>query len=123
MGDVMVNIYGIYSKDICLYIGSTSRNVETRAKEHIKELKRNKHSNKSLQKYYNELSGDIEIKIISAIETDNTLLRYFYECLYNSLLKPKTNRCIIQQGYNKINLQRTSEEIAEELIKAIDGLV
>lgn len=119
----MINIYGIYTGDDCIYVGSTSRNVETRAKEHIKELKNNKHSNKSLQKYYNELFGNIEIKLISTIETDNTLLRYFYECLYNSLLRPKTNRCIIQQGYNKINLQRTSEEIAEELIKVIDGLI
>ncbi len=123
VGGVMINIYGIYSDNILLYLGSTSRSVDTRGKEHLKDLLINKHSNKSLQKAFNNVSGNIEIKIISSIDTDNSLLKFFYECLYNSLLKPKCNRCIIQQGYNKVNLQRTSEEIAGELIKVINDLV
>ncbi len=118
----MVSIYGIYSGEECLYLGSTSRSVEVRAKEHIKELSKGIHKNKSLQKAYNNVTGKIEIKMINSIETDNTLLRYFYESLYNSLLKPKCNKCIIQQGQNKINLQRTSKETAEKLINFIDRL-
>lgn len=119
----MINIYAIYENDVCLYLGSTSRDVDVRVKEHFKELSKGIHINKTLQKRYNSKIADWTVKLVSSINTDNTTLRYFYECLYNSFLKPKCNRCIIQQGYQMINLQRTTEEQAIALIDAIDKVV
>lgn len=121
----MVNIYGIYN--LCngdlLYLGSTERSVNDRSKEHLRNLKMGKHSNKSLQKEYDKVNGKIEVRLISSINTSNSLLRFFYEMLYISAMKPLTNKCVISQGNSRIVLQRTSEEIAEELINVIDELV
>lgn len=121
----MINIYGIYrlSDNVLLYLGVSSRGIEIRKHEHIKQLSKGKHSNKTLQKLFDECNGDVEVRLINSIATENTLLKFFYEALYNSMMKPLSNKCIISQGRNRIILQRTSQDIAEELIKVIDELV
>jgi hypothetical protein len=116
----MTYIYGIYDGDQCLYVGSTSRDIDTRIKEHFKELDKGKHINKSLQKRYDNRTGDWTYKLIASIDTDNTTLKFFYECLYNSLEKPICNKCIIQQGRNRIILQRVTGNQAIELIETVN---
>lgn len=118
----ITNIYSIYNNDICLYVGCTSRDVNARLAEHKSALKHGKHTNKSLQKAYDACSGAVTYKLIDSIDTDNTLLKFFYESLYISLLKPKCNKCLIQQGNNKVVLQRCEPCVADRLIKSINKI-
>lgn len=123
MGDKMTNIYAIYEGNTCLYVGSSSRDVNTRAKEHHKDLQKGVHTNKTLQKAWNDKTGDWKFKLISSIDTDNSLLRNFYEMLYISFLRPKTNHCVIKMGRNMVNFQKVTEAQAQALINVIDKLV
>lgn len=104
-------------------MGVSARGVETRKVEHIKQLSKGTHSNKTLQKLYDECNGNVEVRLIKSLKTENTLLKFFYEALYNSMMNPVANKCIISQGRNRIILQRTNKEIAGELIKVIDRVV
>ncbi|AEY66613.1 hypothetical protein [Clostridium sp. BNL1100] len=106
-----------------MYLGVSSRGVETRKVEHIKQLLKGNHSNKTLQNLYDECNGEVEVRLIKSLKTENTLLKFFYEALYNSMMNPVANKCIISQGRNRVILQRTDKAIAGELIKVIDDLV
>lgn len=118
----MTYIYGIKQEGTgIIYIGSTD-NYERRFKEHRRELKKGKHLNKTLQKYYNK-NNDIEFKVLCKINTDNTLLKFFMESLYNSYYKPKTNKCVIMQGRNRVILQRCDKQIAKKLIDNVNILM
>ena len=118
-------IYGIFTKDKdCLYIGSTNNYIK-RFKQHRDALNKGKHTNKTLQKEWDKyvcLSDEhdadyyLEFVVIRELETDNTLIKFMFESLYNSIYKPKCNKCIIQQGRNRVILQRCNKDIAEKLI-------
>lgn len=115
----MSYIYGLFGTNgDCYYIGSTE-NPTRRKKEHIQSLLNKKHSNKTLQKKFNECGGAIEFKVLYELKTDNTLIKFMLESLVNSVYKPKCNKCIIQQGRSKVILQRCDEDIAKELINVI----
>lgn len=117
----MINIYGIYKDEVCLYIGETIRAWETRCKEHQHALEHGIHENKTLQKEYSKCEGNgIEFKLLDTIDTDNTLLKFFYESLWISMMKPKCNKCVIMQGRNKVILQRCESEIAKKLIDSVN---
>lgn len=124
----MINVYGIYSGDVLLYLGTTSRTPQVRWKEHERDLRLGQHHNKTLQKEYNAATvrddgSRFDYRLIDSIDTDNSLLKYFYEGLYNSLLKPKCCKIVIEQGKrNRVVLQRVSPEIARELIRCIDDM-
>ncbi|CUU45458.1 GIY-YIG nuclease family protein [Clostridium beijerinckii] len=112
----MSYIYGIFDKDNCLYIGQTKRdNPEERFKEHKREIKNKKHKIKVLNTYNID---NLEFRVLLELKTDNTLLLSIAECLLNSIHKPK-NRCILQQGFNKVILQRCPSDIAEKLLSVI----
>lgn len=120
----MINVYGIYRGDECLYVGVTARSANVRFNEHKKDLANGKHINKALQKEYNLDNGkSFDYRVLDTINTDNTLLKYFYESLYISLKKPKTNKCIIEQGRNRIILQRCEPEVASKLIDNINEIM
>lgn len=112
-------IYGIYLKGICVYVGSTN-DIDRRWKEHKENLLYDKHSNKSLQKIYNE-SPTFEYKVLMECPIDNDLLKFFCEFLWNSILTPKSNKCILQQGRKMICLPRIKDkELAQLLIDTIN---
>ncbi|MBY6816452.1 GIY-YIG nuclease family protein [Clostridium botulinum] len=108
-------IYGIFIGDKCLYVGQTKRNPNERFKEHKRDIKNKKHKIKSLNTYNVD---NLEFRVLFGLDTDNTLLLSIAECCYNSIYKPK-NRCILQQGRNKVILQRCNKDIAEKLLDCI----
>ena len=111
-------VYSIWLKDKCVYVGSTN-DIERRWKEHKEDLMYNRHSNKSLQKIYNE-SPTFEYKVLMECPTDNDLLKFFCEFLWNSILSPKSNKCILQQGRKMIILPRIKDkELAQLLVDTI----
>lgn len=125
----MSYIYGIFNKDenYFEYIGSTGDFIK-RKKQHIKALNSGKHTNKTLQKKWNEClclcdehdtEEYFEFVIIKELNTDNTLIKFFVESLYNSYYKPRCNKCIIQQGRNKIILQRCDKDLCRDIIETI----
>jgi hypothetical protein len=117
----MINVYGIFKDDACLYVGVTSRPWEVRCKEHSRDLEHNTHDNKTLQKEYLKCNGEgITYRLVDSIDTDNTLLKFFYESLWISFLRPKTNKCIIEQGRNRVILQRCDADIAKKLIDSVN---
>lgn len=125
----MVHIYGIFDDhdDSCIYIGVTCRDpVSKRWMEHANDLERERHCNKTLQRIYNEIrkSGcEVRYELLSSIDTDNTLLKFFYEGLYVSLYRPKANKVVIDQGKNRVVLQRCEPDIAEKIIECIQEIV
>lgn len=115
-------IYGIFHKGECLYIGS-SFDYKKRWKQHKSALEKGKHTNKTLQKYIDKIGiNNIEFEVLWELNTDNTLIKFMFESLYNSLYKPKCNKCVIQQGRNKVILQRCNKDVAEKLIEDIKKL-
>lgn len=124
----MTNIYGIFNEkdDQCIYVGETTRKPEVRWAEHRRQLKNGSHTNKSLQKYYDALENkdDIRFELLSSIDTDNSLLRYFFESLNISLYRPLCNKCVIDQGRGKrVVMARCDKKIAEKLIECIYSCV
>ena len=122
----MINVYGIYKGAVCLYVGVTARPWEVRCKEHKSALERGVHDNKTLQKEYLKCRDNgigFDYKILDSIDTDNTLLKFFYESLYISFKKPKCNKCVIEQGRNRIVLARCEPEIAEKLIDSVNNTI
>lgn len=122
----MVSIYGIFDGDDCIYVGETTRPYKQRCNEHKRALAKGEHSNKTLQKYYDamECKDNLRFEILSSIDTDNTLLKYFYESLYISLYKPKCNKCVLEQGKrNRVVLQRCEPDIAREIIGCIEDKI
>lgn len=115
------HIYGIFLNDKCIYIGSTGRaDVDERWKEHRTDLMYGRHSNRSLQKKYGEDKA-FEFRLLSTIPMDSNLLQFFMEFLYNSLLTPTTNKCILQQGRKYVSLSRIKDkEFVKYLIKCIE---
>lgn len=59
----MTGIYKITINDYYIYIGQ-SMDIEGRWKQHLSELKQNKHYNKKLQNVYNKHSDNIKFEII-----------------------------------------------------------
>ena len=121
----MVNIYGIFNKntDVCIYVGSSERDVEIRAKEHLTALKSKAgHSNRTLQKEFDK-DNNVEVRLISSLDTNNSLLRSFYEMLYISAMKPKCNKCVLQNGNNRIVMSRCDSDVADKLIEYMQSLV
>lgn len=124
----MINVYGIYSKsdNTCLYIGSTTRDVGIRFKEHQRDLRLHKHDNKSLQKAYDTYNANAvnewEYRLLDSINADSSMLLFFYECLYNSYYRPRCCRCYIQQGRSGISLARLDSVHAEQIIESIQNI-
>ncbi|HBJ1649398.1 GIY-YIG nuclease family protein [Clostridium botulinum] len=110
-------IYAIFIEDKCLYVGQTKRDPNERWKEHKREIKKGVHKIKGLNKYKDNVD-DLEFRVLKELETDNTLLLSVAEMCLNSMHKP-LNRCVLQQGYNKVILQRCSKDIAENLLGCI----
>lgn len=112
----MCYIYGIFANNNkCLYVGQTKRNPEDRFKEHKRDIKNKRHKIKKLNTY--EID-DLEFRVLLELKTDNTLLLSLAECCYNSIYKP-LNKCILQQGFNKVILKRCEKDIAEKLLDVI----
>lgn len=121
----MINVYGIYDGDVCLYVGVTEREPKDRWGEHQRALAKGKHENKTLQKLYNNIkvnNGDFTYRLIDSINAESSLLKFFYEALYVSLLRPKANKIVMQQGKSRIILQRCESDKANKIIKCINGL-
>lgn len=113
-------VYSIWLKDKCIYVGSTN-DIERRWKEHKENLMYNKHSNKSLQKIYNE-TPTFEYKVLMECPIDNDLLKFFCEFLWNSILCPKSNKCVLMSGRKMICLPRIKDkELAQLLIDTINN--
>lgn len=107
-------IYSIWQNKKCVYVGSTN-DIARRWKEHKESLLYGKHTNKTLQKIYNE-NPNLEYKIEVELPVDNDLLKFFLEFLINSLLTPKSNKCILQQGRKMICLPRLKDKVLAKLI-------
>lgn len=113
----MTYIYGIFKNEKNIYIGSTN-NVEKRFKQHKQALEKGKHSNKTLQKKFDE-NNNIHFEVLCKLNTNNTLIKFVTECLVNSIHKPVCNKCIIQQGRNRVILQRLEHGQAKQLLNKI----
>lgn len=114
-------VYAIMNNDEVLYVGST-QNIEQRWSTHISDLQLGKHMNKTLQKLYNENKQNIKFVKLQEIPIENTLMQFFLECLWNSYLVPKANKCIIMQGRARIILQRlVDKELCKLLIDTVDN--
>lgn len=111
-------IYMIKLGSKVIYVGSTSRPVEDRWTEHRKSLEKGKHSNKSLQKAYND-NSNFTYEVVAQIPTDNTLIKFFAECLVNSIYCPSTCKCIVAQGRMRIILKRCNKDLAQKLLDCI----
>ncbi len=107
-------VYGIYLNDKCIYIGSTNH-IEQRWGQHKEDLLYHRHINKSLQKAYNE-TPQFEYKVLMEVPVDNDLLKFFCEFLWNSIIKPKCNKCILMQGRSRIILPRIKDEKLAQLL-------
>jgi len=117
----LINIYGIFKDNKCLYIGETTRTYEERIKEHQSSLRLNKHSNKTLQRLYNECSGEgITYRLVDSVDAESSLLRFFYEGLYNSYYKPTCCKIIVQQGSARVSLSRCKQDKAKQIIECIN---
>lgn len=68
------------------YIGGTSRTIDTRIKEHIRLLRKNKHYNSTLQTSFNN-NDVIKVKVLEQCN-ENVWKREQY---YIDLLKPTAN--------------------------------
>lgn len=112
-------IYGIFADNKCLYVGQTKRFYEDRWKEHKREIKNNRHKIKGLNKYKDNID-DLEFRVLLELNTNNTLLLSISEMCLNSIHKP-LNRCVLQQGFNKVILQRCDKDIAEKLLECMGG--
>lgn len=112
-------VYGIFLDGKAIYVGSTN-DIDRRWEEHKKDLIYNKHSNKTLQKIYND-SPTFEYKILMECPIDNDLLKFFCELLWNSLLTPKSNKCVLMQGRKILVLPRLKDkELAQLIIDTIN---
>lgn len=114
----MSYVYGLFVQDTCFYIGQTKREPQQRFKEHMRDINNQVHSIKSLNKLN---SSDIDCRVLLVMNTDNTLLLSFAECLMNSIYKPK-NKCVLQQGNNKVILQRCDTDVAKKLLNVLKNL-
>ena len=117
----MSYIYGIKDRknDKFIYIGQTRRNWKARMREHFRDIEKGIHKCKKLNKYKVE---DLDFVILQKLNTDNSLLLSFAECLWNSKLKPY-NRCVIQGFKGTVTLARCERDIAEQLIENMKALV
>lgn len=112
-------IYGIFLQGETIYVGSTN-DIERRWKEHKENLLYNKHSNKTLQKIYNE-TPIFEYRILMECPIDNDMLKFFCEFLWNSIISPRSNKCILMQGRKTIILPRLKDkELAQLIIDTIN---
>ena len=113
-------VYSIWLEDKCVYVGSTNE-IERRYKEHRESLMYNKHTNKTLQKIYNE-NPRFTYKIEMECPVDNDLLKFFCEFLINSILTPKSNKCVLISGRKMICLPRIKDkELAQLIIDTINN--
>lgn len=118
MGVIKITyIYSIIQSGKIIYVGSTN-DADKRFKQHKKALENGKHTNKTLQKKYDE-NNDIKFVVLYELNTDNTLIKFFVESLVNSVHKPIANRCIIAQGRNRVILQRLEIKQAKEILNKI----
>ena len=117
----MITVYAIDHLDTCIYVGVTTREYRARISEHDKALREGKHSNKSLQKYVDKVGYDsISYRVVASYNVDNSLIKYLCEACWNSILRPKCAKVVIQQGRNKVVLQRCDKDLAERLLKVIE---
>lgn len=114
-------IYGIKDRknDKFIYIGQTKREPKKRMNEHFKDIEHKTHKIKKLNEYKVE---DLDFIILQKLNTDNSLLLSFAECLWNSKLKP-LNRCVIQGFKGTVTLARCDKNIADKLINEIKEIV
>lgn len=121
----MITVYAIYHDETCLYVGVTTRPFEKRQHEHDKALREGKHSNKSLQKYVDKVGSagydSIQYRVVASYNVDNSLVKYFAEALWNSVLKPKFAKVVIQQGRSRVVLQRCDAELADKILQCIES--
>ncbi|WP_297422124.1 hypothetical protein [Clostridium sp.] len=118
----MIHIYGGFIKETgkCLYIGTTEQDFINRWFQHQRALKKGVHTNKSLQKSYNQIKENglnMEWRQLKSFDCDSTLIKFFLEGLYNSLYKPSCNKIVISQGRNNVILSRCDKDLAEKLIQ------
>ena len=94
MSEILSGIYKIYCKDTNKYYIGQSINVESRLKQHLNELKSNKHINKELQADFNTYGEGSFIfeKIEDSKEEHLNMFEKYYMEYYNSL----------EEGYNVI---------------------
>lgn len=93
-------IYAIISKNGKWYIGSTSRTIEKRIKQHFSTLKKQKHGNRELQKAFNkhgeEYFSYAVIEAIRVVESKAALLereQYYLDTI--GACTPLYNECPI----------------------------
>ena len=115
----MSYVYAIVDKTInkVIYVGSTKRNIKTRFKEHIRDIKNNKHNIKKLNTYKDN-TEDLEVRELICLNTDNSLILSFTEQLFNSIYKP-FNKCVIKGAYGTVTLARCDMKLANKLIETI----
>lgn len=107
-------VYSIWLEDTCVYVGSTN-DIERRWRQHKEDLMYGRHTNKTLQKIYND-SPRFTYKIEMECPVDNDLLKFFCEFIFNSLRTPKSNKCVLQQGRKMICLPRLKDKNLAQLI-------
>lgn len=89
-----MDMYIIYK--ICgnnkTYVGSTSRGLKCRKRRHLGDLRRNKHTNKRLQNYYNKYGEkSLLFETLYVVDKKENLL--YWEQFYIDLLSPWFNLC------------------------------
>ena len=108
MSEILSGIYKIYCENTKKYYIGQSVNVINRLKQHLKELKNNKHINKELQTDFNNYGEDAFIfeKIKDVEEEFLNIFEKYYMEYYNSLedgynVIPMNN--LIRDKYKNIN--------------------
>ncbi|MGL4453667.1 MAG: GIY-YIG nuclease family protein [Sarcina sp.] len=105
-------IYALKYDGKYMYIGSTTR-LQARFREHKKKMSEHKHSAKVL----NGKQDEVEMVALCSFNA-NSFLRVIIEGCFNSIYEPR-NGNIVQQGLNKISVQRASQETSIALIQSL----
>jgi hypothetical protein len=115
----MSYIYSISDKNgKCLYVGQTTQEkVETRWKQHRRQISKGVHKIKQLNSYNIE---DLQFEVLMKVDTDCSLILSTLENFYNSLLHP-LNRCIATsfRGASVTFKREENKELCEEIIEVI----
>lgn len=122
----MTGIYCIFSNidKNKIYIGS-AKNITTRIKRHLSELKNNKHNNKKMQNYFNKHSLDnFNYRVLVLCSEEELIVK---EQFYLDFLKPYFNvlkKAYSLEGYKhteyskiRISIKNKGRKMTEEQIK------
>ena len=102
----MTGIYCIFSNidKNKIYIGS-AKNITTRIKRHLSELKNNKHNNKKMQNYFNKHSLDNFNYIVLVLCSEEELI--VKEQFYLDFLNPYFN--VLKKAYSLEGYKHSNE--------------